>query len=234
MSRNLSQDDSTVAPRAPGRAPPLIEQISNELSRDILAGRYKPGDRIRETEVAERLEVSRAPVREALRALEMDGLVELTAWRGARVINPSLPEILAIFDLLAAVFGVVARLAAENASDEELAHWAGHIDRMEAMVEDDDVLRLVNAAYRAGTLIGHVCGSSRAGGMLYRAGKTAYWLHRFLLPTPVRWRRQLMGKYRKLQRALENRDGARAERAAIQIVRHIRRWIERNHPDAPE
>lgn len=221
-------------PRALGRAPPLIERISNQLSRDILGGRYQPGDRIRETEVAARLNVSRAPVREALLALEQDGLVEVIPWRGARVIDPSLKEVLAIFDLLAAVFGVVARLAAENASDEEIRHWADHIDQLEGIVDNGEMVHMIDAVYRAGTLIGHVCGSPRAGGALYRIGKTAYWLHRFLLPAPMRWRRQILARYRKLQTHLEQRDGVKAERAAIQIVRHSHRWIERNHPDARE
>lgn len=229
-SHDQARPDS-VSVTSTGREPPLIEQISNQLSRDILAGRYGPGDPIREPEVSARLGVSRAPVREALRSLEREGLVELTAWKGARVIDPSLAEVLAIFDLLAAVFGVVAQHAAINATDRDLERWCDCVDELEAVAEKRDMFAVIDTAYRAGTLIGHICGSKSAGGMLYRVGKTAHWLHRFLLPAPPRWRRQAIKNYRKLQTALAARDPARAERAAIQIVRHSQRWIVKHHPD---
>lgn len=234
MAQDNIRKSSNASAAHAGREPPLIEQISNQLSREILAGQYGPGDRIREPQVAARLGVSRAPIREALRSLERDGLVELTAWRGARVIDPPLSEILAIFDVLGAVFGVVVRHAVVNASAEDLAHWCRHIDRMEKMIEQPDMLALIDAAYRAGTLSGHICGSETAGGMLYRVGKTAYWLHRFLLPAPVPWREQMLKRYRALQEALLARDADRAERAAVQVVRHSRRWIEKHHPEAAQ
>lgn len=214
-----------------GREPPLIEQIGNQLSRDILQGHYQPGERIRETEVAERLEVSRAPIREALRSLERDGLVEMTAWRGARVIDPPLREVTVMFDLLGAVFGVVARQAADRSSDAQLQTWSRHVDQIESAVEKNEMLTVIDTAYRAGTALGHICGSQSAQGMLYRVGKTAYWLHRFLLPAPMNWRCQLVKHYRRLEAVLHERDGARAERGAIQIVRHTSRWIARNHPE---
>lgn len=221
MTAPASADTSA----SPGREPPLIEQISNQLSRDILAGRYGPGDRIREPEVAARLGVSRAPVREALRYLEQEGLVELTAWRGARVINPPLSEIAALFDLLGAVFGVVARLAARNTGETEIAHWCEYIDRMEQAGRDSSMLEVIDLAYRAGTYLGHVCGSERAGSMLYRIGKTTHWLHRYLVPAPARERQQAVNRYRKLATALCNRDEDRAERAAKQIVKHTQQFV---------
>lgn len=213
------------------REPPLIEQISNQLSRDILQGRYGPGERIRETEVSSRLEVSRAPVREALRSLERDGLVEMVAWRGARVIDPPLAEITVIFDLLGAVFGVVACQAAKRSSDEQLQYWSRHVNKIESVAEQSEMVTLIDTAYRAGTALGHICGSRSAQDMLYRVGKTAYWLHCFLLPAPMNWRLQLVKRYRRLERVLHERDGPRAERSAIQIVRHTSRWIARNHPE---
>lgn len=206
------------------RDPPLIERISNQLSRDILEGRYGPGDRIREPEVAARLGVSRAPVREALRALEQDGLVELTAWRGARVINPPLSEIASLFDLLGAIFGVVARLAVRNCTPEQIEHWIGYVDRMDD-VGRRDMLELIDIAYRAGTYLGHVCGSERAGNLLYRVGKTAHWLHRYLVPAPARARQQAIGRYRKLAAALSERNEERAEQAARRIVHHTSRLV---------
>ena len=68
---------------------PLSDQIKDRLLQEIMAGGYAPGSRIVETRVARELGTSQAPVREALRDLEALGVVETTAFRGARVRRPS-------------------------------------------------------------------------------------------------------------------------------------------------
>jgi len=72
----------------PGSRAPMLslpEQIAEQIGKDILAGRYEPGARIQEVEVANSFNGSRGPVREALRILERDGLIQITARRGAQV-----------------------------------------------------------------------------------------------------------------------------------------------------
>ena len=69
------------------RLPPQVIRVAHQLMLDIVAERYKPGEWIREQEVASRLSCSRAPVREALRLIEIDGLIEMVPWRGARVVT---------------------------------------------------------------------------------------------------------------------------------------------------
>lgn len=66
-------------------AEPASQRVADLLREDILRGRIRPGERIRQEEVAERYGASRIPVREALRILEAEGLTEHTANRGARV-----------------------------------------------------------------------------------------------------------------------------------------------------
>src|SRR5260221_3666456 len=68
---------------------PLRDIITEELRQAILSGRYKPGQRLIEDRLAQDFEVSRHPVREALRSLAAEGLVALTARRGATVAAPS-------------------------------------------------------------------------------------------------------------------------------------------------
>ena len=70
----------------------LSDQVKDRLLQAILEGRYPPGARIVETQVARELGTSQAPVREALRDLEGLGVVETTAFRGARVRRPSTDE----------------------------------------------------------------------------------------------------------------------------------------------
>lgn len=73
---------------------PLSDQIKDRLLQEILSGAYAPGSRIVETRVARELGTSQAPVREALRDLEALGVIEISAYRGARVRHPSKAELL--------------------------------------------------------------------------------------------------------------------------------------------
>lgn len=86
----------------------------------ILGGTYAAGDRLGEVELAATLGVSRTPIREALRLLASEGLVELTPNKGARVVAWSATELDEIFALRAQVEGLAARRAAERVTPEEL------------------------------------------------------------------------------------------------------------------
>jgi len=90
------------------------------LRADILRGRHRPGQRLGELGLAQELGMSRTPVREALRRLAADGLVELTANRGARVVEHSPTDLDTVFVLRAHAEGVAARAAALRASDDDV------------------------------------------------------------------------------------------------------------------
>lgn len=220
---------------AESRRPPLILRTMRRLLRDILTGVYGPGDRIREAEVATRLGISRAPVREALRVLEQDGLVEMLPWRGARVINPTPEDIAASFDLLGAVYGTVARLAVRNASNADLAPFRADVEQFARCVaEGRDNAELVDVAYQAGTDLGKACGSALAAGLLRKLGRMGYWQHRYLQSAPARWRRQSVTRFRKLEEALLARSEERSEQAARRLVQHTRGLLLRHVIEAQQ
>lgn len=205
---------------------PLIQQTVRRLLRDILTGVYGAGDRIREAEVAQRLGISRAPVREALRVLEQDGLIEHLPWRGARVIDPTPAEIADLFDLLGVAYGAVARFAVRHASDDELRDFGAEIDSFaQHVARGRRSIDLVDAAYRAGTRLAEVCGSRHAAAMQLRLGRVAYWLHRFVQSAPMRWKQQSVARHRKLVAALQARSEEGAEKAARRVVEHTRQLV---------
>ena len=103
------------------------------LLADILAGAYPPGHRIREEEVAERVGISRTPVREALRRLNAEGLVDLPPHRGA-VVQPAMYELEELFEIRALLEGYGAERAAARRSDEDLELLLDLCDRMDAIV----------------------------------------------------------------------------------------------------
>ncbi len=117
----------------------LSDQVKDRLLRAILDGRYPPGARIVETRVARELGTSQAPVREALRDLEALGVVESTAFRGARVRRPSADELLEGFTIRAELESLGARLAIDHLTDEDLCVLAGYVDEMRRAADDGDL-----------------------------------------------------------------------------------------------
>jgi DNA-binding GntR family transcriptional regulator len=86
----------------------------------IRAGEYQPGDRLRETDVAARLSLSRTPVREALRRLEADGIVEHKARIGAMIRRLSHPELIELYEMRMVLESTAAALAAKHAVPAEI------------------------------------------------------------------------------------------------------------------
>ena len=116
----------------------LSDQVKDRLLQAILAGQYPPGARIVETRVARELGTSQAPVREALRDLEALGVVETTAFRGARVRRPSAAELLEAFAVRAELESLAARLAVTRVTDTDLAELDALIDEMRRAAEAGD------------------------------------------------------------------------------------------------
>jgi DNA-binding GntR family transcriptional regulator len=99
----------------------LHEATFQALRSLLVEGKITPGSKLNERELAERLNVSRTPIREAIRRLAADGLVELIANRGAIAIQLSLKDVIHTFDVIAELEGYSGELAAKNISDTTLS-----------------------------------------------------------------------------------------------------------------
>ena len=122
---------------------PLRVQVADRLRSTILSGRLKPGTGLVETALAEQMNVSRAPIREAIQILENDGLVETIAYKGKRVKPLTAREVGETYSLRE-VFEVMAvrRILEINAPLDDLR---AHCDAMTAAAEADDFAALVAA-----------------------------------------------------------------------------------------
>lgn len=115
------------APRRKGR---LHVATVEALRQMIVSGALKPGQKLREQELCDRLGVSRTPLREALRTLAAQGLVTLSQNRGAEVAALSLDDITALFDVVSTLEALAARLACKASTDEEVAEIAALHEQM--------------------------------------------------------------------------------------------------------
>lgn len=198
---------------------PAAKRVIRYLLRSILGGRYPAGARIREVELAQSLGVSRAPVREALRILEQEGLLESSAQRGARVIDPSPEEIANQFELLATVYGSVARFAVRHASDKDLEPFFDSIRVFDQeLYSERPLVEIIEISYRMGAQLGQCCGSRLAAELLRKLGRICYLQHRHLSPMPKRWIRQSLTRLTKLEQAIRARSEDKAEKAARRVI----------------
>jgi DNA-binding GntR family transcriptional regulator len=121
--------------------------VFRSLRQDLRAGLYRPGDRLREEDVARRLAVSRTPVREALGRLVAKGLLEAAGGRGLTVRRLSTAEVLELYAMREILEGSAARLAAQHASSAEIHALADLETRFEAQTHDLATLAQINRAF---------------------------------------------------------------------------------------
>lgn len=99
---------------------PLREVIFISLREAIIIGELRPGERLMEVQLAEKMGVSRTPVREAIRKLELEGLVDMIPRKGAHVAELSVKDIMDVLEVRASLDGLATALAAERITDDEL------------------------------------------------------------------------------------------------------------------
>ena len=216
---NISTDVLTQVRQGTPLTQSLPEQIAARLSERIVSGAYTPGQRIMEQGVAAEFEVSRGPVREALRLLEKEGLVIILPRRGAQVTNPTIEEVNEIFDIRAMLNGLRDRLIAESPQRGQLLP-----------VIEREIARLAQAADLAGTgddyidtvtrlnrLLTQAAGNRRLQAILGSLAIQTVRYTRLGLSTPQR-RQQSVRHWQTLLRAIRDGDGDAAERIARQRV----------------
>ena len=117
----------------------LRQEVLTALRTAILANEITVGSRLLEADVAEQMGVSRAPVREAIRHLEQEGLVEIFPHRGAVVVGLPETEIDAIYELRAVIEGRATAASVGLVGEDELAHLEALIDEMRGAIKAKEV-----------------------------------------------------------------------------------------------
>ncbi len=142
MSRPL-----TLPAPAPGLPTTVADRVYHALRSQIGSGELEPGDKVTERGLAERLGVSPTPVREAIRRLELDGLVERIGPRTTVVARIEEDAAHDLAEVEVALRGLAARFAARHAQDAELEE----LDRL--LDEADDLVILIRERHRSGTSV---------------------------------------------------------------------------------
>lgn len=120
----------------------LSQQIANSLKEEILSGKFPPGVRIRQEDIAEQFGASRSPVREALRILEAEGLINLVAHTGAWISHLSLAECEEMYQIRERVEPLLLRLSIPAMTDSLIAELSDLANQMEDTNDVETFLKL--------------------------------------------------------------------------------------------
>ena len=199
----------------------LHEATFQTLKSLLVEGKIAPGSKLNERELAERLNVSRTPIREAIRRLAADGLVELIANRGAIAVQLSIDDVIHTFDVIAELEGYSGELAAKNISDSTLSELEALQYEMMASYARRDlssyyklnlrIHRLINQAANnpvLATLFSQV--NSRIEALRFRSNQDG-----------VKWEKAVE-EHQEMLDALKARDSARMRKVMITHVTNKR------------
>lgn len=197
--------------------------VFDRLRRWILEGEYEPDERLVEEQLAERLGVSRTPIRQALTMLEAEGLVEIAPNRGATVCSFSVEEVWDIYDLRAVLEGHAARRAAGRIEARELDELRKLASAMEEMTaekftdHEEEIRQLVARNQKFHGTIVTACRNQRLERLVRRTVEIPLMFKAFFWYTP--YERTVSNHYhRQILHALEQGD---ADRAEIVMREHV-------------
>jgi DNA-binding GntR family transcriptional regulator len=214
-------------PRKPQPRPKLGEEVARSLRDALMAGVYPPNSRMGVEELAEQLQVSTMPVREALIALANEGLLEVLPRRGFRVAEIGLRDIEDVFKVHAFLAGLLAERATQAITPEALAELRaleGEIDRLSSNGGSASEIEEVNFQFHR--IINKAADSKRLEWFLRAA--TRFVPRRFYEAIPG-WIEETVGQHPAIMAALESQDPEEAKRlmelhvtdAGLLVISHL-------------
>jgi len=195
--------------------PTLRQAVTEAIRQSIFSGKYQPGERLVEEQLANELGVSRYPVGEALRALQAEGLVEISPRRGAAVTKVSEEEANEIVELRASLEGLCARLATRRCSPDDRLGIADLLSRGESAsaAGDNEALAALHTEVHA--LMARIGRNRHLNEFIQSLRDKTAWLY----STSLGWRaRQSWAEHAAILAAVASGD---EDLAAILSSRHV-------------
>lgn len=203
---------------------PIREIVLERLRKAIIKGTLEPGDRLVETYIAENMGVSRTPVREAFRQLEIEGLAENVPRKGTVVKGISQKDILEIYEIREMLEGLSARLACSNISKEQIDDLKEKISKMEQLIDNKDSTGYWKLHGEFHDIIQHVSGNKRLIDQMKQINEYLSDLRTRTLVMDKR-RRGAMEEHKKLIKAFEEKDEMLSEQIGREHVINGRNFL---------
>jgi len=197
----------------------LRDRVFNQLQNDILNGLYEPGESLIESKLSEELGVSRTPIREAIRQLELEGLVKTVPNKGAVVSGISKKDIEDIYTIRMLIEGLAARWAAEKITPKELKELQEAVDLEEFYTNKNDTEQLLKFDTRFHDIIYKACKSKPLMHMLSTFHHYVQKARSISMSSPER-AKQVLREHKAILQAIIERDGDKAEKLSTEHVRN--------------
>ena len=153
---------------------PLREVVFENIRKAIIEGVLKPGERLMEIQLSEQLGVSRTPVREAIRMLELEGLVVMLPRKGAYVANISKKDLMDILEVRVGLEGLAAYCATDRMTKDHIKKLETISQELEEAVYKNDVGTMLAKDEEFHTLIFEATGNKRLISMMINIWETVY------------------------------------------------------------
>ena len=196
---------------------PLRDVVFNTLRNAILTGELAPGERLMEIKLADKLGVSRTPIREAIRKLELEGLVVNTPRKGAEVANISAEDLRDVLEVRRSLEVLAIRLACDKMTEETLELLHENIDAFKHSIDAKATSDIASVDVSFHDIIYKSTGNNRLIQILNNISEQMYRYRFEYIKNKEAWNR-LVEEHMNIYEAIKNRD---KELAVKSILLHI-------------
>ena len=216
---------------------PLRDVVFNALRQAILTGDLKPGERLMEIHLANRLGVSRTPIREAIRKLELEGLVTMIPRRGAEVAQITEKSLKDVLEVRRSLDALSVELACDRINEEELKALDEACTAFEEATSTRDPKKIAQADVALHDIIVRATENNRLIQLVHNLAEQMY-RYRFEYIKDENCHKQLIEEHRIIFNSIRNKDKETASQTAklhidnqeLSIMKLIRLERERNTP----
>ena len=192
---------------------PLREVVCETLREAIRKGVLKPGERLMEIQLAEELGVSRTPVREAIRKLELEGYVIMMPRRGTYVANLSIRDVNEVFEIRTSLDSLASGLAAERITEEELEQLQRLLVLIGEYIEQNDMEKIVETDTEFHDVLYKASRNMRLVGIIFNLREQLTRFRATSMAYPGRLK-ETLEEHRRLVEAIAQGDVIEAQNAA--------------------
>ena len=206
---------------------PLRDVVFNTLRQAILKGELKPGERLMEIALAERLGVSRTPIREAMRKLELEGLVVMIPRRGAQVANITEKDLNDVLEVRIALENMAIEKACQNMTEDGMSKLWMAAKTFERTTAEGDLVKMAEADVAFHEIIYQASDNRRLIQVLNNLREQIY-RYRVEYLKEEETRNLLVREHEEMTKAIRERDVKNAQRIAYQHIENQRMGIIRS------
>lgn len=196
---------------------PLRDIVFKTLRKAVLQGDLKPGERLMEVDLATRMGVSRTPIREAIRMLELEGLVIMVPRCGARVAQITFQNLKDVLEVREALEELAISLACQRISSQKLEELREATDKFEQTVKNGNDVKIAQADVRFHDIIVEASGNEKLKQMVLNLSEQVY-RYRYEYVKDVTIHAELVREHRDM---LESIEAGNIEKAVSTVKGHI-------------